>query len=227
FKEFKLGNIEDGKIGYYIEGEEIRNYLNIKKGAFYKILKGIKKHNGQAYVIEYNNKYYVSQFGFELFLIRFRGNKYTVSDLRSDKEFKLGNIENGKIGYYIEGEKIRNYLNIKKGAFYKILKGIKKHNGQAYVIEYNNKYYVSQFGFELFLIRFRGNKNTVSDLILGKYRNKNKNSKKEVFRPKEKGIKGIESPNIIFRIKDEKVYIHTKSIAKLNNINERDLTEKC
>src|SRR5699024_12675638 len=84
------------------------------------------------------------------------------------KEFKLENIEEGKIGYYIEGEEIRNYLNIKKGAFYKILKGIKKHNGQAYVIEYNNKYYVSQFGFELFLIRFRGNKNTVSDLILGK-----------------------------------------------------------
>lgn len=145
----------------------------------------------------------------------------------SFKEFKLGNMEDGKIGYYIEGEEIRNYLNIKKGAFYKILKGIKKHNGQAYVIEYNNKYYVSQFGFELFLIRFRGNKNIASDLILGKYRNKNKNSKKEVFRPKEKGIKGIESSNVIFRIKDEKVYIHTKSIAKLNNINERDLTEKC
>ena len=145
----------------------------------------------------------------------------------SFKEFKLGNIEDGKIGHYIEGEEIRNYLNIKKGAFYKILKGIKKHNGQAYVIEYNNKYYVSQFGFELFLIRFRGNKNIASDLILGKYRNKNKNSKKEVFRPKEKGIKGIESSNVIFRIKDEKVYIHTKSIAKLNNINERDLTEKC
>ena len=145
----------------------------------------------------------------------------------SFKEFKLGNIEDGKIGHYIEGEEIRNYLNIKKGAFYKILKGIKKHNGQAYVIEYNNKYYVSQFGFELFLIRFRGNKNIASDLILGKYRNKNKKSKKEVFRPKEKGIKGIESSNVIFRIKDEKVYIHTKSIAKLNNINERDLTEKC
>ena len=145
----------------------------------------------------------------------------------SFKEFKLGNIEDGKIGHYIEGEEIRNYLNIKKGAFYKILKGIKKHNGQAYVIEYNNKYYISQFGFELFLIRFRGNKNIASDLILGKYRNKNKNSKKEVFRPKEKGIKGIESSNVIFRIKDEKVYIHTKSIAKLNNINERDLTEKC
>src|SRR5699024_11726241 len=134
------------------------------------------------------------------------------------KEFKLGNIEDGKIGYYIEGEEIRNYLNIKKGAFYKILKGIKKHNGQAYVIEYNNKYYVSQLGFELFLIRFRGNKNTVSDLILGKYRNKNKKSKKEVFIPKEKGIKGIETSNIIFRIKDEKVNIQSKSIDKLNKL---------
>lgn len=143
------------------------------------------------------------------------------------KEFKLGNIEDGKIGYYIEGEEIRNNLNIKKGAFYKTLKGIKKHNGQAYVIEYNNKYYISQFGFELFLIRFRGNKNIVSDLILGKYRNKNKNSKKDIFRPKEKGIKGIESSSSIFRIKNDQVYIHTKSIAKLNNINERDLTEKC
>src|SRR5699024_1408119 len=81
FKEFKLGNIEDGKIGYYIEGEEIRNYLNIKKGAFYKILKGIKKHNGQAYVIEYNNKYYVSQFGIVVLIIMFSCNKYTVSDL--------------------------------------------------------------------------------------------------------------------------------------------------
>lgn len=143
------------------------------------------------------------------------------------KEFKLENIEDGKIGYYIEGEEIRNNLNIKKGAFYKTLKGIKKHNGQAYVIEYNNKYYISQFGFELFLIRFRGNKNIVSDLILGKYRNKNKNSKKDIFRPKEKGIKGIESSSSIFRIKNDQVYIHTKSIAKLNNINERDLTEKC
>lgn len=143
------------------------------------------------------------------------------------KEFKLGNIEDGKIGYYIEGEEIRNYLNIKKGTFYIILKGIKKHNGQGYVIEYDNKYYISQFGFELFLIRFRGNKNIVSDLILGKYRNKNKNSRKEIFRPKEKGIKGIESSNVIFRIKNEQVYVHTKSIAKLNNISERDLTERC
>lgn len=143
------------------------------------------------------------------------------------KEFKLGNTEDGKIGYYIEGEEIRNYLNIKKGAFYKILKGIKKHNGRAYVIECNNKYYISQFGFELFLIRFRGNKNLMSDLILGKYRNKNKNSKKNIYRPKEKGLESIESSDIIFRIKDDKVYIHTSDIAKLNNIGKRDLTERC
>lgn len=141
------------------------------------------------------------------------------------KEFKLDNIEDGKIGYYIEGEEIRNYLNIKKGAFYKILKEIKKNNGQAYVIEYNNKYYISQFGFELFLMKFKGNKNIVSDLILGKYRNKN--SKKEILRPKEKGIKGIESSDVIFRMKNEQIYIHTKSIAKLNNISERNLTERC
>lgn len=139
------------------------------------------------------------------------------------KEFKLGD----KIGYYIDSEDIRYYTDFSKAAIDKIIKQIKRENGQPYVIRYNNKYYISQFGLEILIMRARKNKNHALQLILGKIRNKNYNNSKKIYRPKEKGVKPIVSVEIIFRVRDNEVYISTKSISNKLNINHTELFNKC
>lgn len=139
------------------------------------------------------------------------------------KEFKLGD----KIGYYIDSEDIRYYTDFSKAAIDKIIKQIKRENGQPYVIRYNNKYYISQFGLEILIMRARKNRNHALQLILSKIINKNYNNSKKIYRPKEKGIKPIVSDEIIFRVKDNKVYISTKSISNKLNINHTELFNKC
>lgn len=139
------------------------------------------------------------------------------------KKFKLGD----KIGYYIDSEDIRYYTDFSKAAIDKIIKQIKKENGQPYVIRYDNKYYISQFGLEILIMRARKNRNHALQLILSKIRNKNYNNSKKIYRPKEKGIKPIVSDEIIFRVRDNKVYISTKSISNKLNINHTELFNKC
>lgn len=139
------------------------------------------------------------------------------------KEFKLGD----KIGYYIDSEDIRYYTDFSKVAIDKIIKQIKRENGQPYVIRYNNKYYISQFGLEILIMRARKNRNHALQLILNKIRNKNYNNSNKIYRPKEKGVKPIVSDEIIFRVRDNKVYISTKSISNKLNINHTELFNKC
>lgn len=139
------------------------------------------------------------------------------------KEFKLGD----KIGYYIDSEDIRYYTDFSKAAIDKIIKQIKRENGQPYVIRYDNKYYISQFGLEILIMRARKNRNHALQLILNEIRNKNYNNSKKIYRPKEKGIKPIVSDEIIFRVRDNKVYISTKSISNKLNINHTELFNEC
>lgn len=139
------------------------------------------------------------------------------------KEFKLGD----KIGYYIDSEDIRYYTNFSKAAIDKIIKQIKRENGQPYVIRYDNKYYISQFGLEILIMRARKNKDNALQLILSKIRNKNYKNGDRIYRPKEKGIKPIVSDEIIFRVRDNEVYISTKSISNKLNINHTELFNKC
>jgi hypothetical protein len=139
------------------------------------------------------------------------------------KEFKLGD----KIGYYIDSEDIRYYTEFSKAAIDKIIKQIKRENGQPYVIRYDNKYYISQFGLEILIMRAKKNRNNALQLILSKIRNKNYNNSNKIYRPKEKGVKPIVSDEIIFRVRDNKVYISTKSISNKLNINHTELFNKC
>lgn len=139
------------------------------------------------------------------------------------KEFKLGD----KIGYYIDSEDIRYYTDFSKAAIDKIIKQIKRENGQPYVIRYDNKYYISQFGLEILIMRARKNRNNALQLILSEIRNKNYKNRYKIYRPKEKGIKPIVSDEMVFRVKDNKIYISTKSISNKLNINHTELFNKC
>lgn len=139
------------------------------------------------------------------------------------KEFKLGD----KIGYYIDSEDIRYYTDFSKAAIDKIIKQIKRENGQPYVIRYDNKYYISQFGLEILIMRVRKNRDNALQLILSKIRNKNYNNSNKIYRPKEKGVKPIVSDEMVFRVRDNKIYISTKSISNKLNINHTELFNKC
>src|SRR5699024_11542723 len=92
---------------------------------------------------------------------------------------------------------------------------------------YDNKYYISQFGLEILIMRVRKNRNNALQLILSEIRNKNYKNRYRIYRPKEKGIKPIVSDEMVFRVKDNKIYISTKSISNKLNINHTELFNKC
>lgn len=137
------------------------------------------------------------------------------------KEFKIGN----EIGYYIESEEIRYYIGISKNKMNNLILDIKRTQDKGYVIMKDNKYYISQFAYELILMKIYNNK--YSREILNKYINKNYNSNKKVYRPKERGVKPIVSDELIFRVRDNEILISTKSISNKLNINHTELFNKC
>ena len=95
----------------------------------------------------------------------------------------------------------------------------------------NSKYYLSQTGYELLLNNLRGinRKHRKSNLILGKYRNKNNKNKDIAYIPKDEGIRhdDTELDNIPYSVLYGQIYYSHKVIADLLGTNEKYIFELC
>lgn len=141
-------------------------------------------------------------------------------------EFKVGD----KILYCIKLEDILEQLNLRKDKIVPIVKSIKKGEKNIVILK-NNKYYLSQTGYELLLknLKGRNRKRRKSDLILGKYRNKNNKNKDMAYVPKDKGIKhdNTELNNIPYSVLYGQIYYSHKVIADILDTNEKYIFEIC
>lgn len=141
-------------------------------------------------------------------------------------EFKVGE----KILYCISLDNILNHLNLRKDKTVPIVKSIKKKQRNLVILK-NNKYYLSQTGYELLLNNLRGvnRKHKKSNLILGKYRNKNNKNKDIAYIPKDEGIShdDAELYNIPYSILYGQIYYSHKVIADLLDTNEKYIFELC
>lgn len=141
-------------------------------------------------------------------------------------EFKVG----GKILYCISLEDILEHLNLKKDKIVPIVRSIKKKQRNLVILK-NNKYYLSQTGYELLLNNLKGKnrKRRKSSLILGKYRNKNNKNKDIAYIPKDEGIRhdDTELNNIPYSVLYGQIYYSHKVIADLLDTNEKYIFELC
>lgn len=141
-------------------------------------------------------------------------------------EFKVGD----KVLYCIKLDDILELLNLKKDKIVPIVKSIKKKQRNLVILK-NNKYYLSQTGYELLLnnLKGRNRKRRKSNLILGKYRNKNNKNKDIAYIPKDEGIRhdDTELENIPYSILYGQIYYSHKVIADLLDTNEKYIFELC
>lgn len=141
-------------------------------------------------------------------------------------EFKVGD----KVLYCIKLDDILELLNLKKDKIVPIVKSIKKKQRNLVILK-NNKYYLSQTGYELLLnnLKGRNRKRRKSSLILGKYRNKNNKNKDIAYIPKDEGIRhdDTELENIPYSILYGQIYYSHKVIADLLDTNEKYIFELC
>lgn len=141
-------------------------------------------------------------------------------------EFKVED----KILYCIKLEDILKHLSLKKDKIVPIVKSIKRKNRNIIMYK-NSKYYLSQTGYELLLNNLRGinRKHKKSNLILGKYRNKNNKNKNIAYIPKDEGIRHDETEldNIPYSVLYGQIYYSHKVIANTLEINEKYILELC
>lgn len=141
-------------------------------------------------------------------------------------EFKVGD----KVLYCIKLDDILELLDLKKDKIVPIVKSIKKKQRNLVILK-NNKYYLSQTGYELLLNNLKGKnrKRRKSSLILGKYRNKNNKNKEIAYIPKDEGIRhdDTELNNIPYSVLYGQIYYSHKIIANLLDTNEKYILELC
>lgn len=121
-------------------------------------------------------------------------------------------------------------MNLKKDKIVPIVRSIKKKQRNLVILK-NNKYYLSQTGYELLLNNLKGKnrKRRKSSLILGKYRNKNNKNKDIAYIPKDEGIKhdDTELNSISYSVLYGQIYYSHKVIADLLDTNEKYIFELC
>lgn len=141
-------------------------------------------------------------------------------------EFKVRD----KVLYCIKLDDILELLDLKKDKIVPIVKSIKKKQRNLVILK-NNKYYLSQTGYELLLNNLKGKnrKRRKSSLILGKYRNKNNKNKEIAYIPKDEGIRhdDTELNNIPYSVLYGQIYYSHKIIANLLDTNEKYIFELC
>mgnify|MGYP006885778931 CR=1 FL=1 len=141
-------------------------------------------------------------------------------------EFKVGD----KVLYCIKLDDILELLDLKKDKIVPIVKSIKKKQRNLVILK-NNKYYLSQTGYQLLLNNLKGKnrKRRKSSLILGKYRNKNNKNKEIAYIPKDEGIRhdDTELNNIPYSVLYGQIYYSHKIIANLLDTNEKYIFELC
>ena len=141
-------------------------------------------------------------------------------------EFKLGD----KVLYCIKLDDLIYHLDLKKDKILPLVKMIKKKQRNLVILK-NNKYYLSQAGYELLLnsLKGRNRKRRKSSLILGKYRNKNNKNRHKAYIPVDNGIKHNESEmnNITYSILYGQVYYNYKVIAQVLDTDEKYIFELC
>lgn len=132
--------------------------------------------------------------------------------------------------YCIKLDDILELLDLKKDKIVPIVKSIKKKQRNLVILK-NNKYYLSQTGYELLLNNLKGKnrKRRKSSLILGKYRNKNNKNKEIAYIPKDEGIRhdDTELNNIPYSVLYGQIYYSHKIIANLLDTNEKYILELC
>lgn len=149
-------------------------------------------------------------------------NKQKVNGIKIVVKFKEFKNSNGKVDYYVDEDFIHSKIRISEK---NINKAYKNKRNKTTVIRYKDKLYFSEQGFkDLILICHKSYRKDTADLLLGKYKNKNRRNADTVTQQSVEGAINRNRPPLSINILrfDDEIFLIANELVESVNCHSRD-----
>ena len=149
-------------------------------------------------------------------------NKQKVNGIKMVVKFKEFKNNNGKVDYYVDEDFINSKIRISNS---NMNKAYKKKRNKTTVIRYEDKLYFSEQGFkDLINICHKRYRKDTADLLLGKYKNKNRRNKDTITKQSVEGaINRNRQPLSINILKfDNEIFLIANELVESIDCSSRD-----
>ena len=149
-------------------------------------------------------------------------NKQKVNGIKMVVKFKEFKNDNNKVDYYVDEDFIKEKIRISE---FNMKKAYKNKRDKTTVIKFEDKLYFSEQGFkDLINICHKSYRKDTADLLLGKYKNKNRRNKDTITKQSVEGaINRNRQPLSINILKfDNEIFLIANELVESIDCSSRD-----
>ena len=149
-------------------------------------------------------------------------NKQKVNGIKMVVKFKEFKNSNGKVDYYVDEDFIHSKIRISN---MNMNKAYKKKRNKTTVIKFKNKLYFSEQGFkDLINICHKSYRKDTADLLLGKYKNKNRRNADTITKQSVEGAINRNRPPLSINILkfDNEIFLIANELVESIDCSSRD-----
>ena len=149
-------------------------------------------------------------------------NKQKVNGIKMVVKFKEFKNSNGKVDYYVDEDFIHSKIRISN---MNMNKAYKKKRNKTTVIKFKNKLYFSEQGFkDLINICHKSYRKDTADLLLGKYKNKNRRNADTITKQSVEGAINRNRPPLSINILkfDNETFLIANELVESIDCSSRD-----
>ena len=149
-------------------------------------------------------------------------NKQKVNGIKMVVKFKEFKNDNNKVDYYVDEDFIKEKIRISE---FNMKKAYKNKRDKTTVIKFEDKLYFSEQGFKDLIINcHKSYRKDTADLLLGKYKNKNRRNKDTITKQSVEGaINRNRQPLSINILKfDNEIFLIANELVESVDCSSRD-----
>ena len=149
-------------------------------------------------------------------------NKQKVNGIKMVVKFKEFKNDNNKVDYYVDEDFIKEKIRISE---FNMKKAYKNKRDKTTVIKFEDKLYFSEQGFKDLIINcHKSYRKDTADLLLGKYKNKNRRNADTITKQSVEGAINRNRPPLSINILkfDNEIFLIANELVESVNCPSRD-----
>ena len=149
-------------------------------------------------------------------------NKQKVNGIKMVVKFKEFKNDNNKVDYYVDEDFIKEKIRISE---FNMKKAYKNKRDKTTVIKFEDKLYFSEQGFKDLIINcHKSYRKDTADLLLGKYKNKNRRNKDTITKQSVEGAINRNRPPLSINILrfDNEIFLIANELVESIDCSSRD-----
>ena len=149
-------------------------------------------------------------------------NKQKVNGIKMVVKFKEFKNDNNKVDYYVDEDFIKEKIRISE---FNMKKAYKNKRDKTTVIKFEDKLYFSEQGFKDLIINcHKSYRKDTADLLLGKYKNKNRRNADTITKQSVEGAINRNRPPLSINILrfDNEIFLITNELVESVDCSSRD-----